>query len=154
MLTAWRLLKTKHLAHAFDGEGARLFGGRWNSQGIRVVYASESLALATLEVLVHLQATSVLLSYSTIQISFDEALVTQVDRSSLPANWRDFPPPPALQAVGDTWIASATSAVLEVPSAVINTESNYLISPTHKDFHLIATNPPQPFVFDPRLSKH
>lgn len=154
MLTAWRLLKTRHLAHAFDGEGARLFGGRWNSPGTRVVHVSESLALATLEVLVHLQATSVLFSYSTIRISFDEALVTEIDRSALPGNWRDFPSPPALQAIGDAWVASAVSAVLKVPSAVIDTESNYLINPAHKDFHLIRTNPPRPFVFDPRLSKH
>ncbi len=101
MRTAWRLTKTKHLPHAFDGEGPRLYGGRWSSPGRRVVYVSESLALAVLEVLVQLQDAAILPAYSTIRVTFDDALVLPVNPSALPKNWRQSPPPPEAQAVGE-----------------------------------------------------
>ena len=54
MRRAWRMVKEKHAATASDGEGAWLFGGRWNSRGTRGVYTSATLSLAALESLVHL----------------------------------------------------------------------------------------------------
>ena len=149
--TAWRLIKTKHLSHAWDGEGARLFGGRWNSPGNRVTYVSESQSLAALEILVHLQDTSVLPSYSVVRVTFDERLVTTLDPADLPKHWRRSPPSPEIQAIGDAWVDAASSAVLEVPSAVVDGERNYLINPAHSDFHRIVTEPPVRFEFDRRL---
>lgn len=154
MLTAWRLVKGKHLRHAFDGEGARLWGGRWNSPGTRVVYLSETLSLAALEILVHLHASAVLAAYAAIRVRFDEDLVKHLDRAALPPNWRAYPPPPDLQAIGDRWIAAGTSAVLRVPSVVVHLEHNYLVNPAHKDFALLARDPPAPFTLDRRLLKH
>ena len=151
--TAWRLIKTKYLSHAFDGEGPRVFGGRWNSAGKRVTYVSESQSLAALEVLVHLQDTSVLSSYSVIRVTFDEALVTAVDPATLPKHWRRSPPAAELQAIGDDWIDGASSAVLEVPSAVVDGERNYLINPAHQDVRRIVTDPPVRFEFDSRLRR-
>jgi RES domain-containing protein len=153
MRTAWRLTKTRHLAHAFDGEGARLYGGRWSSPGRRVVYVSESLALAVLEVLVHVQDAAILPAYSTIRVSFDDALVIAVDPASLPTTWRQSPPPPEAQAIGDAWIDAAASAILQVPSAVVEREHYFLINPAHKDFNLVATGPAVPYQFDRRLLK-
>jgi RES domain-containing protein len=153
MRTAWRLTKTRHLAHAFDGEGARLYGGRWSSPGRRVVYVSESLALAVLEVLVHVQDAAILPAYATIRVSFDDASVIAVDPASLPTNWRQLPPPPEAQAIGDTWIDAAASAILEVPSAVVEREHHYLMNPAHKDFNLVAIGPAVPYAFDRRLLK-
>ena len=60
MPRAWRLVKARHAAGAFDGEGARLHGGRWNSRGARVVYVSSSRSLAALELLVHLEIAEAL----------------------------------------------------------------------------------------------
>jgi RES domain-containing protein len=151
--TAWRLIKTKYLSQAFDGEGSRLYGGRWSSPGRRVVYVSESLALAVLEVLVHVQDAAILPAYSTLRVTFDDALVSSVDRSSLPKHWRRSPPPPEAQAVGDAWIDAASSAILEVPSAVVEREHNYLINPAHRDFNLVTTGPAVPYEFDRRLLK-
>jgi RES domain-containing protein len=153
MRTAWRLTKTKHLAHAFDGEGARLYGGRWSSPGRRVVYVSESLALAVLEVLVHVQDAAILPAYATIRVSFDDALVIAVDPASLPTNWRQLPPPPEAQAIGDAWIDAASSAMLQVPSAVVEREHNYLINPVHSDFNLLNPGSAVPYEFDRRLLK-
>jgi RES domain-containing protein len=153
MRTAWRLTKTKHLPHAFDGEVPRLYGGRWSSPGRHVVYVSESLALAVLEVLVHVQDTSILPAYSTISVTFDESLVIPVNRASLPKNWRQSPPPPEAQAIGDAWIDAASSAILEVPGVVVEREHSYLINPAHQDFTRVATGPAVAYEFDGRLRR-
>jgi RES domain-containing protein len=151
MPTAWRIVKTRFAQQAFDGEGARLNGGRWNSVGVRMVYTAGSVSLAVLEILVNLENTDVLPAYSLRAVQFDDAVVSSLDRSRLPANWRDSPSPPELLAIGDAWIASGTSAVLEVPSTVVESESNYLINPAHPDFASLVIETPQPFTFDPRL---
>ncbi len=98
-----------------------------------------------------MQDAAILPAYSTIGVTFDDALVIPVNRSSLHKNWRQSPPPPEAQAVGDAWIDAAPSAILEVPSAVIEREHSYLINPAHKDFNLVATGPAVPYEFDSRL---
>lgn len=151
MPVAWRIVKTRFAAQAFDGEGARLYGGRWNSVGVSMVYTAGSVSLAVLEILAHLENTDVLTAYSLCAVHFDDAVVTNLDRSLLPPTWRNSPSPPELLAIGDAWIASVASAVLKVPSAVVESESNYLINPAHPDFASMVIEPPQPFTFDQRL---
>lgn len=153
MITAWRIVKSSYAAQAFDGEGARVLGGRWNSPGHRVVYASQSAALATLEILVHLGSSSALVSWVLIGCRIPQTLVTVVDRASLPKHWRRFPAPYELQRIGNEWITSGASAVLEVPSAIIESEHNYLLNPEHKDFSRIGLQTPVPFSFDIRLER-
>lgn len=152
-ITAWRIVKARHAGNAFDGEGARVEGGRWNSPGTPVVYTSQSAALAALELLVHLGRGSILAAYVLMPCTFDDAVVSRVDRKRLPKNWRSYPAPPELQLIGDKWVKSGTSAVLEVPSAVIETDVNYLLNPLHADFHAIRVMDPQSFEFDLRLLK-
>ena len=148
MKQAWRMVKEKHAATAFLGEGAWLYGGRWNSAGTRVVYTSGSQALAALESLVHLNPP-VIFKYLAIPIEFDDPLVEKV--AALPADWTEEPPPPATKAIGDLWVKEARSAVLELPSVIILGEPNYLLTPAHPDFQKIIIGKPQPFSFDPRL---
>ena len=152
-ITAWRIVKARHVASAFDGEGARVEGGRWNSPGTPVVYTSQSGALASLELLVHLGRGSMLLAYVLIPCTCEDAVVSRLDRQRLPKNWRSYPAPPELQLIGDEWVKNGTTAVLDVPSAVIETESNYLLNPRHRDFQAIRVMDPQPFEFDLRLRK-
>lgn len=151
MITAWRLIKSRHAASAFDGEGARLHGGRWNSPGTRVAYASDSIALATLEVLAHLQTTAVLQAYSVVSLSFPDESVELLQASSLPARWRRFPSPPENQAIGDQWVAQGRSLILRVPSAIIPSAANFLINPSHSGFGKVLIRRPERFTFDPRL---
>ena len=148
MKQTWRMVKEKHAATAFRGEGAWLYGGRWNSAGTSVVYTSGSQALAALESLVHLNPP-VIFKYLAIPIEFDDALVEKV--AALPADWTEEPPPPATKAIGDLWVKKARSAVLELPSVIILGEPNYLLNPAHPDFQKIIIGKPQPFSFDPRL---
>jgi RES domain-containing protein len=150
MRQAWRIVKEKHATTAFDGQGAWLFGGRWNSRGTRIVYTSGTLALAALESLVHLNPP-VAFKYVAIPLEFDEALLETITIAGLPTNWTEEPPPPATMKLGDLWIKQARSAVLELPSAVIPAESNYLLNPAHPDFKKIAIGKPVPFSFDQRL---
>lgn len=142
------MVKEKPAATAFRGEGAWLYGGRWNSAGTSVVYTSGSQALAALESLVHLNPP-VIFKYLAIPIEFDDALVEKV--AALPADWTEEPPPPATKSIGDLWVKEARSAVLELPSVIILGEPNYLLNPAHPDFQKIIIGKPQPFSFDPRL---
>jgi RES domain-containing protein len=148
---AWRICKERFTATAFDGEGAFRDGGRWNSEGIRVVYAAGSAALATLEILVHVSEPDDLyrIPYVLIPVDFDAGLVSEP--SALPPTWHKDPPPIEAAAVGDQWTASQVSVLLKVPSAVIQSEFNYLINPLHPRFGELVIGPPQPFQFDSRL---
>ncbi|PYR26696.1 MAG: hypothetical protein DMF98_08180, partial [Acidobacteria bacterium] len=150
MLTAWRIVKKRYAAGAFDGEGARLFGGRWNSPGVAIVYVASTRSLAVLEMAVHLDRSTLLASFVLIPCEFDDRLVTAVDRKALPAQWRLEPPLPALAAIGDAWVKQAQSAVLAVPSAIIEEETNFLLNPAHPDFLKIRIGHPQTFEFDQR----
>ena len=153
MITAWRLVKPRHAAAAFDGEGARLHGGRWNSPGTRVAYASDSIALAALEVLAHLQSTAVLQAYSLVSLQFPEDGVEALETAALPTRWRRFPSPPENQAIGDRWVAEGRSLILRVPSALIPDASNFLINPSHPEFSEVVVGRPERFAFDLRLLK-
>jgi RES domain-containing protein len=152
-ITAWRIVKARNTTNAFDGEGARLEGGRWNSPGTPLVYTSESAALAALELLVHLGRGSILGAYVLIACTFEETLVEHLDLKRLPGNWRSYPAPPELQLIGDEWVRAATSAILHVPSAVIASDSNYLLNPHHRDFKAIRVMHPKTSQLDPRLLK-
>ena len=118
-----------------------------------MVYTSGSAALAALEMLVHLGRATMLSEYVVISCTFDSARVSRIDRRALPKNWRSYPAPPELQQLGDEWITNATSAVLEVPSAVIETDVNYLFNPRRADVSAIRTGRPGRFEFDLRLLK-
>lgn len=151
MPTAWRIVKRRYADSAFDGEGARLHGGRWTPAGAPVVHASESIALAVLEILVHLGNASVLPYYRLFPVSFRQEQVSRLDRGELPDHWRQLPPPPDLQGLGERWLAAGASLVLEVPSAIVPRESNYLIDPAHPQAGSLDIGPPEPFELDVRF---
>jgi len=148
---AWRFCDARWAANPLSGEGARLYGGRWNSRGTAVAYTAGSRALATLEVRVHASAGVAPTTHVAIAVTIPESLVEELDRAPLPADWRRYPAPASLAAFGDAWGAGASSAVLAVPSAVIPDELNYLINPAHPDSATITTGAPEPVVYDPRL---
>lgn len=153
-MCVWRIILKLHLSQAFDGEGARQFGGRWNRLGTRVVYASATLSLAALEFFVNLDRDTepdqlVAISADTP----DDMRIEYIEVSDLPKNWRSYPVTEELQDLGTAWVASASTAMLVVPSAVIPEERNYLLSPAHPDFKRFRLNKPEAFHFDPRRWK-
>ena len=149
--TAWRIVKRKFRKVAFTGEGARRYGGRWNSKGVAVVYIAQSQSLAALEMLAHLDSGDVLRYYVAVPVSFDSRLVLDVDVSSLPKNWKSYPAPRKLGAIGDAWIFSGESAVLRVPSVLVPSESNFLLNPAHPMFaNLLIGDPSSEIKRDPQ----
>ncbi len=150
----YRICKTKYAAKSFDGEGAFRFGGRWNSRGTRMIYTAGSLALAALEMLVHLDDDSMLFNYSFISAKIPVELIVKVeDICDLPKNWSVSPSPLNVQQIGNKWIQEKISAVLEVPTSIIPLEKNYLINPAHSDYKEIVLGSPKEFRFDARLRK-
>ena len=151
--TSWRITKRKHARNAFSGEGAREFGGRWNNPGTGIVYTAQSQSLAALEMLVHLGSPELLEKYVLLEVEIEDTLVTHVARSRLPKNWRDDPPPAQVRAIGDAWALAGSSAVLQVPSALVPGENNFLLNPNHPDFTRLRIGKPIRFHFDPRPVK-
>lgn len=122
MITAWRLAAPEFAGSAeqlLSGEGARLYGGRWNSPGRAAVYLGDSLALAGMELLVHLRSVDVLAAYRKMPVFIPESLVTRMDVALLPADWTASMRLRETRAIGDDWLDTGASAVLRVPSAVI-----------------------------------
>ncbi len=153
MISAFRLCKTRHVATAMTGEGARLAGGRWNSPELAVVYSSSSLSLATLEVLVHLEDPEVFAKlFSWLRLEIPEKLVEETKISKLSADWCSPEAGAAPRAFGDAWLKSLRSAVLAVPSGVTPGEWNFLINPAHPKFLEIRVGPATAFEPDSRLT--
>jgi RES domain-containing protein len=117
-----------------------------------MVYTAQSQSLAALEVLVHLDSSELLAKYVLFEVGIDESLITLVELSHLPRNWRADPPPAKVRMTGDRWVAAGTSAVLRVPSTLVPGESNFLLNPQHPDFPRLEIGEPLPFRFDPRLT--
>jgi RES domain-containing protein len=147
-MRSFRLTSRKHAATAFDGEGARLYGGRWNSEGTPMVYTAETLALATCEWRVHLDAWPPP-PMVMIPVEFDPALVWEP--KNLPLTWNTVPPSLESAHFGDAWVADKRSVILRVPSAVVPGESNYLINPRHPDFAQLRIGTPSEYLPDPRF---
>lgn len=151
-ITAWRIIKARHRDRAFSGEGARIAGGRWNKIGIPMIYTADSLALAALEIIVHLSRQELLKKiFFCIPARFDANLVTALDPAELPEDWNALPPSESTRAIGTEWALKQTSTVLKVASTVIPQEFNYVINPLHPDFNKIAIGTARRLALDPRL---
>ncbi|MCU7919050.1 MAG: RES family NAD+ phosphorylase [Candidatus Thiodiazotropha sp. (ex Epidulcina cf. delphinae)] len=156
MLTGWRIAQPEFAStpdEMMSGEGAFLYGGRWNSQGVRVVYLGSSLAQAAMELLIHLGRADILKSFRIMEVSFAEALVQHIALADLPDDWREPSMAPAVQAVGDLWATEKSSLILQVPSAALPGEYNYLFNPLHPDAAKATFSTITSFSYDPRLVK-
>jgi RES domain-containing protein len=147
----WRICRAPYAAEAFSGEGARRFGGRWNSRGVPVVYCSSSLALAAIELFVHLEPN--LQPDDLVSIAAELPVGEpgrRLEAAELPAEWwsDDFEP---LRALGDEWVRAKTSLAMMVPSAPIHSEWNVLVNPLHPAVKELRIEAAQSFHFDARM---
>lgn len=152
-VVGWRIVKAKHSKTAFSGEGARVYEGRWNSAGVRMVYCSEHLSLAALEILAHVQPVTIKDKFRAFRVSWDETLMHTIDLKKLPKGWDQQPPSAASKGVGDEWIKSDRSTVLAVPSVLVPPERTFLLNPNHRDFAKIKIKDAGDFLLDPRLRR-
>ena len=149
MIHAWRLTSRAHLDTALSGEGARLYGGRWNSPGTAMTYLASSRSLAVLEVLAQLTSTADLARYALLPVHFDSDHVS--DLPTLPGDWRALPSPRSTAEEGDRWISEKSSLLLRVPSVILPAETNYLLNPAHPAFDSVEMGEPEDLDIDPRL---
>ena len=128
---------------------------RWNSKDVKMIYTAESRALACLENIVHRNSKGLQSNFRIMQISIpDNISMEEITETDMVPEWKEFYKMPYTQALGDKWIHSAKTAVLKVPSVVVNGDSNYLLSPAHKDFGSIKLIKTLPFEFDERIKKN
>ena len=153
MLNGWRIVRAARAATAFDGEGARLFPGRWNLRGTPMVYVSAHQSLAALETLVHWQPLQAREKFKAFLLEWPERITEHLPRQRLPRDWRMEPPPESTRRIGDRWARDRRSAVLAVPSTLAPADLNFLLNPVHTDFKLIKIGKAIDFDFDPRLLK-
>jgi RES domain-containing protein len=151
-MNLWRLCRKKNIA--FDGEGSRLAGGRWNHRGTAVVYTSATVSLAVLEYFVNLPRAAAPQDLVTIAAEIPKDLpMTSVEEDALPRNWRKYPAPESLAEIGTRWAEERKTPILAVPSAVVPQEKNYLLNPAHPLFKEIRIGKPEPLSLDSRMWK-
>ena len=153
-MRVWRISRRQYAPAVFSGDGGLRAAMRWNHKGRRIVYTSQSLALATLELWVHTPPIEALTTYVSVAAGIpDDLQITIFDQEALPPDWQEDPAPESLRDLGTNWLISTTSAVARVPSVIVPTEYNYLLNPEHPDFRSIEMAEPIPFVFDRRMWK-
>lgn len=150
-ITVWRITDPQYVQTAFSGEGARLWGGRFNSPGTAAVYTSGSLSLALLENLVQTSERSLLRKKRLIKATIPEHLVQYPSINDLPDSWDALPVENASRNYGDNWIKQGKSPVLKVPSVVVPVEFNYVLNPDHPEFNDIQIDPDKSLPMDPRF---
>lgn len=151
-LRAYRLLAPRWVESALSGEGARKFGGRWNSVGTAMIYLAGSRALAALETLVHLTTPATRAKpFSMIEVTLPANSIETLSVAALPKDWELSPPAQATMTLGDEWLQSQRSLVLRVPSTLVPGEPNYLLNPQHPAMAEVTASKPVAFSFDPRL---
>jgi RES domain-containing protein len=150
-MTVYRFTHKK-FAGELSGTGARLVGGRWNPVGVSVVYTSESISLALLEVLANTYTLEELQLIQLMEIAIPEnATRHEIRLQSLKKNWHhDFD---YTQWMGQEILGSKKSLLIRCPSAIIQKETNYLINPLHPDFKKLQWSTVTDFYFDERLFK-
>lgn len=152
-MRVWRLSRFSSAGPTFDGEGARLFAGRWNHEGIPLIYTSEHLSLAAVELLVHLDLRHLRRTYYAFSVAVADELLETVFPKQLPPDWDAKEPPDATRDLGSEWARSLRSLGFVVPSVVIPAERNVLLNPRHPRFAELLIEGPTPFAFDARMLK-
>lgn len=150
-MIVYRLAKALY-KNDLSGKGAELFGGRWNSKGIPMLYTCQSRALCTTEIAVHTPLGIIPKDYYLITIEIpDSVIIKEIAQTDLPSDWKCYPHSHSTQTIGDNFIMANSDLVLKVPSAVVQGESNFLLNPLHGGINKVKLQNTEPFEFDERL---
>ncbi|MBS1754214.1 MAG: RES family NAD+ phosphorylase [Ferruginibacter sp.] len=139
-----------HYKNDISGIGAKLKGARWNKQGSSLLYTAEHISLCALELLVHIGFNDIQKLYHILSIYVpDDVSIKKISINKLKPNWIEDKDYTAF--IGTEFINNNINLVLQVPSAIISEEHNYLINPNHRDFKKVKIKTSKPFIFDERL---
>jgi RES domain-containing protein len=150
MATYYRIVQAERAASAMTGEGARLYGGRWNPPGVSAVYLADTRALAALEIIVNAPREILSLAWRIIEVEVPDDLMEIVKPDELPIDWQALPSSPGARLHGRRWLESG-GLCFRLPSAVIPEEGTMLLNPQHPDYGKLRISEPKEFRFDPRF---
>lgn len=143
-----------------SGKGAELYGGRWNSKGVPVVYCAETRALAVTEIIAYTPPGLIPEGYVLNIIEVPEENSPEASPSpcsvatdSLPENWKKYPHGKETKHIGDALLKERKCLLIKVPSALVSGEFNYLLNPQHPNFSQVKVLEVLPFNFNERLFK-
>ncbi|MDX1587790.1 MAG: RES family NAD+ phosphorylase [Oleiphilaceae bacterium] len=149
-MKAYRIVREQYADRAFDGGGAKRFGGRWNPKGMPAVYLSSSESLAQLEMLVHLGETALLQEFVLFELEVPDNRIQTLE--TYPQDWRSLQGYEYCQEVGRAFLNARDALALEVCSSVVPRESNLVLNVEHPEAQGVIENTVLlPFSFDPRL---
>ncbi len=149
-MNVYRIGRSKY-ARDLTGEGARLFGGRWNNKGIPCLYTSESRALALLEYSVNVNLDDVPRALTMAIIEIPDSSIKIISEIQLPGNWKQVPAPKEAKDFGSALFKEKDFPVFKIPSTVVPEEFNYLLNPLHKDSGSFKLLDVRDFIFDVRI---
>ncbi len=141
----------REYATDLSGEGAFLYGGRWNRKTQRMLYSSENASLALLENLAHLQGIRILPDLVLAELDLGPVRIQELDAGSLPQTWRSQPGPESLKEMGSSFLEKMEFPALMVPSVVMPRDKNLLINPLHPDVAAIKIVRIEQFLPENRL---
>jgi RES domain-containing protein len=149
-LHLWRIVTGPH--PIWSGEGARLFGQRWNPPGLSAIYTGTSFAVCLVEVLVHANRRSPPSAARYVEAVVPDDVSRETFDPAAHVGWDDPLDISVGQAFGKIWIGERRSALLLVPSVVTGgRDVNVVVNPEHPDAARILVGPEMSAVFDPRL---
>ena len=152
-MRVYRIAKDTY-AQDLSGEGARLYGGRWNRRGTSMLYAAANSSLAMLEKLVHIPVYVFPKDLKIIVLEFPDTMATgRITLEELPEDWIHRSEHPKVLDIGDQFVTQANFLCLTVPSAINTMDENILLNPRHPDFSEVKIVDEFPIVFDKRLLK-
>lgn len=149
-MIVYRVSKTKY-ANDLTGEGARLYGGRWNNKLIPCIYTSENRALALLEYTVNVNIDDIPRALSYVTIEIPDKSILELSAADLPRNWKNIPAPSSTKQFGTNLLNAAKSPILKIPSTVIPEEFNYILNPKHVDSKKFKILEIKDFIYDVRI---
>lgn len=136
-----------------SGNGAAMFGSRWNSKGTRLLYTSQSISLSILESLVHLKRSDIPPTQYLLHIELpDEKEIAEISYKKIKKDWhREIE---YTQWMGDQFIRNKKNLFLKVPSAIVPQESNVLLNPAHNEFKKVKLVASELLELDKRLTEY
>jgi RES domain-containing protein len=149
-MIVYRIGRTRY-ANDLDGEGARLFGGRWNHKLTPCIYTSESRALALLEYTANVNIDDIPRALSITTFEIDPAYMLAVPISSLPGDWKNAPAPATTKDFGTALLQKGHNGILKIPSAIMEDEFNYLLNPLFRKASVYSIVSVRDFIYDVRL---
>lgn len=150
-MIVFRITGKKH-ARDMSGNGAAIYGGRWNKKGSPVLYTGETKEIALLETIVH-TPPAIIPALEILAIEIPDDSIEILSINDLPDNWTNYPAPEILAEIAENWIASNKSIALKVPSCIIHSSNNYILNCRHPDYNKVKIIEQKGFHFDTRLTK-